>query len=74
MPQLRPRTAETRLVHERCERGGTRVLGPFRQAVLVLRWFLDGAQIRQLVTNNQVGKSTAYTLYYPVAECDRSPE
>lgn len=41
-------------------RTGTRALGPFKQAVLVLRWFVDGTRIRQLATDNQIGKSTAY--------------
>jgi hypothetical protein len=34
-----------RLIHEHCEqadgRRGTRALGPFRQAVMGLRWILD---------------------------------
>lgn len=54
-----------RLIHRHCEqrgtRHGTRVLGPFRQAVMVLRWFLDAARIRQLAADNLIGKSTAYT-------------
>lgn len=41
-------------------RKGTRALGPFKQAVLVLRWFVDGTRIRQLATDNRIGKSTAY--------------
>jgi hypothetical protein len=41
-------------------RGGTRALGPFKQAVLVLRWFLDGTRVRQLAADNAIGKSTAY--------------
>ena len=61
-----------RLVHEHCERvgtrRGTRVLGPFRQAVLVLRWFLDGTRIRQLAADNQVGKSTAYTRLHEAVD------
>lgn len=54
-----------RLVHERCARlgtrHGTRALGPFRQAVLVMRWFLDGTRIRQLAADNAIATSTAYT-------------
>jgi hypothetical protein len=46
------------LVGTRC---GTRVLGPFRQAVLVMRWFLDGTRVRQLAADNAVAASTAYT-------------
>ncbi|GAA5768124.1 hypothetical protein Aros01_04632 [Streptosporangium roseum] len=41
-------------------RAGTRALGPFNQAVLVLRWFLDGTRVRQLAADNAIGKSTAY--------------
>jgi hypothetical protein len=41
-------------------RAGTRSLGCFKQAVLVLRWFLDGTRLRQLALDNGVGKSTAY--------------
>jgi hypothetical protein len=48
---------------ERARRGtraGTRALGCFKQAVLVLRWFLDGTRLRQLAVDNAIGKSTAY--------------
>ena len=52
------------LLHaERQRRGtrtGTRALGCFKQAVLVLRWFLDGTRLAQLARDNAVGKSTAY--------------
>ena len=41
-------------------RAGTRALGCFKQAVLVLRWFLDGTRLAQLVRDNAIGKSTAY--------------
>jgi DDE superfamily endonuclease len=41
-------------------RAGRRALGPFTQAVLVLRWFLDGTRVRQLAADNHIGKSTAY--------------
>src|SRR5256885_1804303 len=41
-------------------RAGTRSPGCFKQAVLVLRWFLDGTRLRQLAVDNGVGKSTAY--------------
>jgi hypothetical protein len=41
-------------------RSGTRALGPFKQAILVLRWFLDGTRVRQLAADNAIGKSTAY--------------
>ncbi|WP_194924380.1 HARBI1 family protein [Catenulispora pinisilvae] len=41
-------------------RRGRRALGCYRQAVLVLRWFLDGTRIAQLACDNGIGKSTAY--------------
>jgi hypothetical protein len=54
----------SRLLHaERQRRGtrtGTRALGCFKQAVLVIRWFLDGTRLAQLARDNAVGKSTAY--------------
>ena len=34
---------------------------PFKQAVLVLRWFLDSTRVRQLAVDNEIGKSTVYT-------------
>jgi transposase InsO family protein len=37
-----------------------RVLGCYRQAVLVLRWFLDGTRLAQLAVDNRIGRSTAY--------------
>jgi len=52
------------LLHaERLRRGtraGTRSLSCFAQAVLVIRWFVDGTRLRQLAGDNQVGKTTAY--------------
>lgn len=51
------------LYAERQRRGtrtGRRALGCFAQAVLVLRWFLDGTRVAQLATDNGVGVSTAY--------------
>jgi len=52
------------LLHaERLRRGtraGTRSLSCFAQAVLVIRWFIDGTRLRQLAGDNQVGKTTAY--------------
>ncbi len=41
-------------------RAGTRALPCRDQAILVLRWFLDGTRIRQLATDNQICVSTAY--------------
>lgn len=45
-------------------RKGTRRLGPFKQAVLVIRWFLDGTRVRQLWADNNIGRSTAYTYLH----------
>ena len=36
------------------------MLGCYRQAVLVLRWFLDGTRLAQLAADNRIGSSTAY--------------
>ena len=41
-------------------RAGRRALGCFKQAVLVLRWFLDGTRLAQLAGDNAIGGSTAY--------------
>ena len=41
-------------------RSGTRALGPFKQAVLALRWFLDNTRVRQLAADNAISTSTAY--------------
>lgn len=41
-------------------RSGRRALGPWRQAILVLRWFLDATRVAQLATDNQISLSTAY--------------
>lgn len=52
------------LLHrERRKRGtrtGTRSLSCFDQAVLVIRWFLDGTRIAQLAGDNAIGKTTCY--------------
>jgi hypothetical protein len=48
---------------ERAKRGtraGTRSLTCRQQAILVLRWFLDGARLSQLARDNKISKSTAY--------------
>ena len=45
-------------------RSGTRALGPFKQAVLVLRWFLDGTRPAQLATDNAISTSTVYTYLH----------
>ena len=41
-------------------RARRRALGCYRQAVLVLRWFLDGTRLAQLAADNDIGRSTAY--------------
>ena len=52
------------LLHaERRRRGtrkGRRALGCFAQAVLTLRWFLDGTRIRQLAADNAISVKTVY--------------
>ncbi|WP_186814268.1 transposase family protein, partial [Pseudonocardia asaccharolytica] len=45
---------------DRRTRTGRRALGPWRQAVLVLRWFLDGTRVAPLALDNQLSLSTAY--------------
>jgi hypothetical protein len=41
-------------------REGTRALTCFEQAVLVIRWFLDGSRVARLVADNGIGVSTGY--------------
>ncbi|MFJ6564560.1 transposase family protein [Streptomyces sp. NPDC091412] len=41
-------------------RRGTRTLGVFKQAVLVLRWFVDGTRLVQLARDNDISVPTAY--------------
>ena len=52
------------LLHrERQRRGtrkGTRALGTYKQAVLVLRWFLDDTRMTALARDNDISASTAY--------------
>ena len=46
---------------ERVRRGtraDRRKLSTFKQAVLVLRWFLDATRITQLACDNGIGRST----------------
>ncbi|WP_345655133.1 HARBI1 family protein, partial [Pseudonocardia tropica] len=45
--------------HRRTRRG-RRALGCYRQAVLVLRWFLDATRVVQLAVDNQLSSSTTY--------------
>ena len=52
------------LLHaERVRRGtrtGTRALGTFKQAILVLRWFFDDVRMTALARDNAISLSTAY--------------
>jgi hypothetical protein len=41
-------------------RRGRRALGVFAQAVMVLRWFVDGTRMPQLAADNTIGLATAY--------------
>jgi len=56
------------LLHAERQRRGTRArtrkLSCFAQAVLVIRWFLDGTRLAQLAGDNAIGKSTAYTYLH----------
>ena len=48
---------------ERLRRGtrtDTRSLSCRDQAILVVRWFLDGTRMSQLARDNAIGKSTGY--------------
>jgi DDE superfamily endonuclease len=45
---------------QRGTRAGTRALTCFAQAILVIRWFLDGTRVKQLAGDNAIGKSTCY--------------
>src|SRR5215213_219477 len=47
---------------------GRRALGSFAQAVLVLRWFLDGTRVAQLARDNQVSSSSAYRYLHEVID------
>src|SRR3954467_4410809 len=52
------------LLHDgRVRRGtrkGTRAMGPYKQAVLVLRWLLDDTRMSGLARDNRISSSTAY--------------
>src|SRR4051794_39833751 len=51
------------LAAERRRRGtrrGRRALGCYRQAVLLLRWFLDGTRLAQLAADPAISTSTAH--------------
>ncbi len=52
-----------------------RALGRYRQAVLVLRWFLDDTRLVQLAADNDIGRSTAYRYLHEGIDvlADRAP-
>jgi hypothetical protein len=45
-------------------RAGTRSLGCYRQAILVLRWLRDGTRITQLAVDNALSRSTGYAYLH----------
>lgn len=53
-----------KLLHEHrvrlATRKGTRALGVFKQAVLILRWFVDGTRRAQLARDNYISTPTGY--------------
>jgi hypothetical protein len=62
------------LAAERRPRGSRprrRALGSYRQAVLVLRWFLDGTQLAQLAADNQIARSTGLRVSARGRRCPR---
>lgn len=66
------------LIAERRRRGtraDTRALPARAQAVLVLRWFLDGARMSQLARDNAISKSTGYDYLHEGIDvlADRAP-
>jgi hypothetical protein len=56
-------------------RPNRRALGCYRQAVLVLRWFLDGTRLVQLAADNDIGRSTTYRYLHEGIDvlADRAP-
>src|SRR4051794_5705698 len=52
---------------ERARRGTRskrRVLSTLKQAVLVLRWFLDGTRMAQSAADNEISRSTTYSYLH----------
>jgi DDE superfamily endonuclease len=45
-------------------RRGRRALSCYKQAVLAIRWFVDGTRVRQLARDTGIGKSTAYNYLH----------
>jgi hypothetical protein len=60
---------------QRRTRPKRRALGCYRQAVLILRWFLDGTRLAQLAADNAIGRSTAYRYLHEGIDvlADRAP-
>jgi hypothetical protein len=56
-------------------RAGTRSLSCFRQAILVLRWLLDGTRIAHLAADNMISRSTGYAYLHEglTVIADRAP-
>ncbi|WP_067540407.1 HARBI1 family protein [Nocardia crassostreae] len=52
----------------RAKRTRWRALTCLEQAVLGLRWFIDGSRITQLATDNSIGKTTAYDYLQEVID------
>ncbi|PKW16685.1 DDE superfamily endonuclease [Saccharopolyspora spinosa] len=56
------------LLHTQRLRCGTRKhrrsLSTYKQAILVLRWFLDGTRVKQLAVDHTISSSTAYTYLH----------
>ena len=60
---------------QRRTRPKRRALGCYRQAVLILRWCLDGTRLEQLAADNGIGRSTAYRYLHEGIDvlADRAP-
>ena len=65
-----------RLLHlRRCSIGtrpGTRAMGPFKHAVLTLRWFQDNTRIRQLAADNAISTATAHDYLHEARRARRA--
>ncbi|GIF09841.1 hypothetical protein Asi03nite_73790 [Actinoplanes siamensis] len=60
------------LAAERARRGprsGTRALSCRDQAILILRWFLDGTRMRQVARDNKISASTGYDYLHEASTC-----
>jgi hypothetical protein len=67
------------LAAERAHRGtrdGRRALDRHGQAVLVLRWFIDGTRVARLAPDNQISESTAYRYRHEAIDvlADAAPD